>query len=529
MATKTTKKPKKTTKPEAPAPKFQMMGREDVEVDLLLDSPWQSRLEPKSDWLNELADSLRMGQTTPCLVRVLEDGQFELIAGHTRKRAAELAGLPTLRCELIQCDDETAQRLVLLENAKRKELSTLEKARAMAALVESYKQAGKSQRELAADVGISQSEVSSLARLTELPDPFDTLLHNESITKSAAEKLVPFLRHEVLAKKLFAEWQNYVSAMEPEQFSRDVDYEIRSAVKEAGLPIGQGLTVNGVVVSFEATKEQLKQLDVVQLSDGTTWALNQELWWELQKAAEAESAKAETTSNEEEEATETKPMTPEEAAAKKQQQAELLAGKIAMWKARIQRDELADWVTNDADERQLIALLVWCIFETTDWQAIGQMRDFLKEYLNAGGHKVDRSVERTELSWAVVEALAGVPPETSEQITIVRRCLSDWLRYVGKIGVGKLISPELIDRMWRMTGKDFAKMVWGPTACKDDVEEFLRLHSTAQLKELQQELGLKWSGTKDEMVSHFVDHYQRKPCPKSIIQAKVMDVPARMW
>jgi ParB/RepB/Spo0J family partition protein len=136
---------------------------EDFLVSGMKDSPYQTRGEPADDWLQELADSMNEeGQLQPCLVR--PDG--ELIGGHTRWRAAQRLKWVTLQVRIVKCDDATARRLVLLDNAKRKDLSDRERCQAYCDLVEEYK------------VGIDETTLSNIVRLRAIPD--DLWAHYEA-------------------------------------------------------------------------------------------------------------------------------------------------------------------------------------------------------------------------------------------------------------------------------------------------------------------------------------------------------------
>ena len=133
------------------------------------DSPWQTRAAPSAAWRKELGDTIdRDGQAAPCLVRMMPGGRVQLIAGHTRKQVALARGWTHLDCRLVECDDATAERLVLLENAKRRDLTELEKAKAYTSLRDRYKAAGRTQSELATDLGLSESGLSNTMRLLAL-------------------------------------------------------------------------------------------------------------------------------------------------------------------------------------------------------------------------------------------------------------------------------------------------------------------------------------------------------------------------
>lgn len=130
-------------------------------------SPYDTRQSRPDAWVKELAASLaRDGQLTPCLAR--PDGQH--IAGWTRVMAAPDAGLKELQVRIVHCDDMTARRLVLIENAKRRDLSEREQCEAYNALLVEYQASGKSQKQLAGDLSIDHSTLSNKVRLKSITE-----------------------------------------------------------------------------------------------------------------------------------------------------------------------------------------------------------------------------------------------------------------------------------------------------------------------------------------------------------------------
>lgn len=79
----------------------------------------------------QLVESIKeRGVITPATVRQKEDGRYELISGHRRKRACELAGFETLRCEVVDLDRDEATILMVESNFQRSQILPSEKAHA---------------------------------------------------------------------------------------------------------------------------------------------------------------------------------------------------------------------------------------------------------------------------------------------------------------------------------------------------------------------------------------------------------------
>jgi ParB family chromosome partitioning protein len=123
----------------------------------------------------------------PILIRPIAQGNFELIAGERRFRAAKLAGLVDVPCVIRDASDDEALALALIENIQREDLSTIEEARALRRLVDefslSHAEAGKA-------VGRSRAAVSNLMRLLELAEPVQALLEEGRLEMGHARALL---------------------------------------------------------------------------------------------------------------------------------------------------------------------------------------------------------------------------------------------------------------------------------------------------------------------------------------------------
>jgi ParB family transcriptional regulator, chromosome partitioning protein len=129
-------------------------------------SPMQPRKDFAPGALEELAASIKeKGIVQPLLVRE-RDGQFELIAGERRWRAAQLAGLTEAPVLVRQADDLTTLELALIENLQRENLNPLEEAQGYRQLIDQFR---LNQEEAAARVGKSRVAVANSLRLLNLP------------------------------------------------------------------------------------------------------------------------------------------------------------------------------------------------------------------------------------------------------------------------------------------------------------------------------------------------------------------------
>ena len=151
------------------------------EIDPFPDHPF--KVQDDEDMMN-LAESIRTnGILTPATVRKKDAGRYELLSGHRRLRACQIAGIPTLRCEIVEMSLDEATIFMVDANFQRSKILPSEKAFAYKMKLDAMKRQGqrtdltsvpvaqksKTSRELLGDhVGESQDQVRRYIRLTEL-------------------------------------------------------------------------------------------------------------------------------------------------------------------------------------------------------------------------------------------------------------------------------------------------------------------------------------------------------------------------
>ena len=137
-----------------------------VPLQRLHPSPLQPRKDFSEDALRELADSIKaQGIVQPLIVRQ-KDGNYELIAGERRWRAAQLLGLSEVPVIVRDADDRAVLELALIENLQRENLNAIEEAHGFAQLIGQFQ---LTQEEAAGKVGKSRVTVTNALRLLKLP------------------------------------------------------------------------------------------------------------------------------------------------------------------------------------------------------------------------------------------------------------------------------------------------------------------------------------------------------------------------
>lgn len=140
-----------------------------VDPNAIVPNPRQPRTHFDENDLAELVHSVReFGVLQPVVVRKNSAGDYELIMGERRTRAAREAGLETIPAIVRETGDEDLLRDALLENLHRSELNPLEEASAYQQLLEDF---GITQEQLATRIGRSRPQISNTIRLLKLPVP----------------------------------------------------------------------------------------------------------------------------------------------------------------------------------------------------------------------------------------------------------------------------------------------------------------------------------------------------------------------
>jgi ParB family chromosome partitioning protein len=145
-----------------------------IAIDRLRPGKYQPRTKMDAESLAELALSIReQGIMQPILVRPVDGGRFEIVAGERRWRAAQQAGLREIPALVKNVPDQSALAVALIENIQREDLNPLEEAKGLQRLIDEF---GLTHDTAAKAVGRSRSAVSNLLRLNALAPPVQEYL-----------------------------------------------------------------------------------------------------------------------------------------------------------------------------------------------------------------------------------------------------------------------------------------------------------------------------------------------------------------
>ncbi len=190
----------------------------EVEIEQIAPNPDQPRTNFKKTELEELSNSIKKeGLIQPILVREVEDGDYQIIAGERRWQAAKLAELKKVPIQVKNVDDDKALELALIENIQRSDLNPIEEAYGYRRLMERRKM---TQADIAQAVSKGRSTIANALRLLDLPEDAQQLLFEDKITAGHARAILSVPTkdgRESLTQKIV---DNKLSVRETESIAR---------------------------------------------------------------------------------------------------------------------------------------------------------------------------------------------------------------------------------------------------------------------------------------------------------------------
>jgi ParB family chromosome partitioning protein len=209
-----------------------LLGRvAEVAIDRIRPNPYQPRQEFKEEALDELASSIEeLGVIQPITVRALGDGQFEIISGERRLRAARKAGIERLPAFIRKASSEEMLEMALVENVQREELNPIEVALGYQRLME---ECGLTQEEVSEKVSKSRATVSNFLRLLRLPPRVQAALRDKEVAMGHARALIAIDDEEAQVDLLEETIEEDLSVREVERRARNWHDDQEDAEDEA--------------------------------------------------------------------------------------------------------------------------------------------------------------------------------------------------------------------------------------------------------------------------------------------------------
>jgi len=161
---------------------------QNLKTSVLQPGKYQPRTSMDKEPLAELAESIKTrGVMQPILVRQISGGNYEIIAGERRWRAAQVAGLQEVPALIREVDDDAALAMSLIENIQREDLNPLEEALGIQRLIKEF---GMTHQAAGEALGISRSAISNLLRLLSLPASVQKLMMQGRLDMGHARALL---------------------------------------------------------------------------------------------------------------------------------------------------------------------------------------------------------------------------------------------------------------------------------------------------------------------------------------------------
>ena len=254
-----------------------------IPIEMIAPNPDQPRRAFDPEALEDLAASIReKGIIQPLIVRPSpkSEGQFEIVAGERRWRAAQMAKLHAVPALIREFDDTEVLEVAIIENVQRADLNAVEEAAGYNQLMEKF---GHTQERLATALGKSRSHIANSVRLLTLPDEVQTYVREGKLSAGHARTLVTADDPVALAKLII---KKGLSVREAEKLAKSEHKSVSSSgakttptaksekdadtkALEGDLSAGLGMKVlidhkpgreNGQIVIAYDTLEQLDDL-----------------------------------------------------------------------------------------------------------------------------------------------------------------------------------------------------------------------------------------------------------------------------
>ena len=176
------------------------VSEKSLSLDALSPSKYQPRSEFDEDALKALSQSIKeKGVLQPLLVREIENGKYEIIAGERRYRASKMAGLSEVPVIIKDMSDKEVLEVALVENLLRENLSAIEEAEGLQRLINEF---SHTQEALSQIIGKSRSYVANTLRLLSLPLSVQKMIKEDTLTAGHVRPFIGMQNAEDLVQKV---------------------------------------------------------------------------------------------------------------------------------------------------------------------------------------------------------------------------------------------------------------------------------------------------------------------------------------
>jgi len=228
-------------------------GANDIPIEMIEPNPYQTRRHLREEALKELADSIKVsGVVQPVVVRPLQGGRYQLVAGERRWLASRQAGKTTIPAIVREISNEQAMEITIIENLQREDLNPVEQARAFERLSREF---SLTQEQIATRTGKDRASIANFIRLLKLPEDVLDHLEKGNLTLGHGKLLCSLSGHaDILAKvtaqviaknmsvrqteELISELMNPEGAGKKKHKAKPVDPNVREAARTLERSLG---------------------------------------------------------------------------------------------------------------------------------------------------------------------------------------------------------------------------------------------------------------------------------------------------
>tara|TARA_B100000963_G_scaffold234161_1_gene204574 strand:+ start:386 stop:1222 length:837 start_codon:yes stop_codon:yes gene_type:complete len=246
-------------------------GVKKINISQIQPNPAQPRKNFNEDDIKELATSIKnQGLIQPIVVRLLENGNYQIIAGERRWRASQIAGLHEIECVVKDTNENEVLEAALIENIQREDLNIIEEANAYKGLINLKKITNEN---LAKIIGKSSSHVSNSLRLLELDQEIQNMVIQGELSMGHARALIGVPNaydraKEIVEKNLSVrQVEKLTSEFKKTKKTNQKDPNILDLEKELSSKIGLKTSIqfneNGSSGSLTLYYSDLNQLDEI--------------------------------------------------------------------------------------------------------------------------------------------------------------------------------------------------------------------------------------------------------------------------
>ncbi len=230
-------------------------------------NPQQPRKVFRNEGIEELTASVKEYGVLQPIILLEEEGQYSIIAGERRYRAATMAGLQTIPAVVKKIETEKAALIALVENVQREDLNFIEEARAYKKLMDDF---NLTQSEISEKINKQQSTISNKIRILSLPETLQELLVKSNLTERHARALLKLKEDSDRKRVIERVIANKLNVKQTEKLIEEINNkkDLAERKQRRATYISYKIYLNTIRKAFNQVKEMEKNAKIEQEDKG---------------------------------------------------------------------------------------------------------------------------------------------------------------------------------------------------------------------------------------------------------------------